>query len=78
MKVVQFFKLYTLFIECIQNFILYECFAMHMMTCQILVLGQNTRGVTLCCFPLTSFETKTCTIICEPICNIISAATLCM
>ena len=29
-------------------------------------------------FPLTSFETQTCTIICEPICNIISAATLCM
>ena len=26
--------------------LLYECFAMHMMTCQILVLGQNTRGVT--------------------------------
>ena len=26
--------------------ILNECFAMHMMTCQILVLGQNTRGVT--------------------------------
>ena len=29
------------------NFILYECFAMHMMTCQILILGQNTRGVTV-------------------------------
>ena len=35
-----------LFSECIPNFLLYECFAMHMMTCQILVLGQNTRGVT--------------------------------
>ena len=29
-------------------------------------------------FPLIGFETQTCTIICEPICNIISAATLCM
>ena len=36
-----------LFSECIPNFLLYECFAMHMMTCQVLVLGQNTRGVTL-------------------------------
>ena len=35
-----------LFSECIPNFLLYECFAMHMMTCQVLVLGQNTRGVT--------------------------------
>ena len=35
-----------LFSECIPNFLPYECFAMHMMTCQILVLGQNTRGVT--------------------------------
>ena len=25
----------------------------------------------LCCFPLTGFETQTCTIICESICNII-------
>ena len=32
----------------------------------------------LCCFPLTGFETQTCTIICELICNIISSATLCM
>ena len=32
----------------------------------------------LCCFPLTGFETQTCTVICEPICNIISTATLCM
>ena len=32
----------------------------------------------LCGFSLISFETQTCTIICEPICNIISAATLCM
>ena len=32
----------------------------------------------LCCFPLTGFETQTCTIICEPIYNIIYAATLCM
>ena len=29
-------------------------------------------------FSLIGFETQTCTIICEPICNIISAATLCM
>ena len=36
----------SLFNECIQNFLLYECFAMHMMTCQVLMLGQNTRGVT--------------------------------
>ena len=35
------------FSECIPNFLLYECFTMHMMTCQVLVLGQNTRGVTL-------------------------------
>ena len=32
----------------------------------------------LCCFPLIGFETQTCTIIYEPICNIISAATLCI
>ena len=32
----------------------------------------------LCCFPLIGFETQTCTIICEPICNIISVVTLCM
>ena len=32
--------------ECVQNFLLHECFAMHMMTCQILMIGQNTRGVT--------------------------------
>ena len=37
-----------LFSECIPNFLLYECFAMHTMTCQVLVLGQNTRGVTIC------------------------------
>ena len=36
----------SLFSECIQNFLLHECFAMHMMTCQILMIGQNTRGVT--------------------------------
>ena len=35
-----------LFSESIPNFLLYECFAMHMMTCQVLVLGPNTRGVT--------------------------------
>ena len=29
-------------------------------------------------FSLTGFETQTCTIICEPICNIIFAVTLCM
>jgi hypothetical protein len=29
-------------------------------------------------FSLISFETQTCTIFCELICNIISAATLCM
>ena len=28
------------------KFLLYECFAMHMMTCQVLMLGQNTIGVT--------------------------------
>ena len=36
-----------LFSECIPNFLLYECFAMHMMKCQVLMLGQNTRGVTM-------------------------------
>ena len=29
-----------------KKFLLYECFAKHMMTCQILVLGRNTKGVT--------------------------------
>ena len=29
-------------------------------------------------FSLIGFETQTCTIICELICNIISTATLCM
>ena len=37
-------------------FLLYECFAMHMMTCQILVLGQNTRGVTHGQIDLTSIN----------------------
>ena len=32
----------------------------------------------LYCFPLPGFETQTYTIICEPICNIISTTTLCM
>ena len=42
-----------LFSECIPNFLPYECFAMLMMTCQILVLGQNTKGVTWGpCLPL--------------------------
>ena len=43
-----------LFIECIPNFLPFECFAMHMMTCQILVLGENTRGVTISNYVLDS------------------------
>ena len=51
-----------LFSECIPNFLLYECFAMHMMTCQVLVLGPNTRGVTyrpICCLLNVSFKAFT-------------------
>ena len=47
-----------LFSECIPNFLLYECFAMHMMTCQVLVLGPNTRGVTKISFLISQKSDK--------------------
>jgi len=60
-------------------------FLMYMLLSEEVTYASNVFGTyinviisKLCYFPLTGFEIQTCTIICEPICNIIFAATLCM